>query len=154
MQSGFGRSFMPGAEMVYCDEIGSWVFRHPNILTSADGTEEEENECSWLWRSAQTDDYDILSANDGSWDAWVGEVKPLVQISITSNICSERSDCNYFGECNKNGVCECDTKHFGDACEFEMPCPALASEKAHTLGKKRRCFVLLLLIYVKLTLTH
>ena len=126
----FGRSVV-GAEMIYCNGIGSWVFRHPDILTSADG--ENENECSWLWKSARTDDYDILSTSEGAWEAWVGKVQPLVQISITCNECSEGSDCNYHGSC-VNSMCQCDESWYGYSCEFELPCPSLASEKARSFG--------------------
>ena len=128
----FDPSSRPGAELIYCHEIGSWVFMHQDILTSPDG--KDENECSWLWRSAQTDDYDILSTSEGAWEAWVGKVKPLVQISITSLECSEQSDCNYHGSC-LNGMCVCDDLYHGYSCEYELPCPSLASEKAHSLGK-------------------
>ena len=121
-----------GAEILYCHEIGSWVFRHSNIWTSPDG--KEENECSWLWRSSSTEDFDILSTSDGAWEAWVGEVKPLVQVSITCNECSERPDCNYHGHCIDK-VCECEDTYFGDSCQFEKACPSLATEKASSYGK-------------------
>eukprot|EP00986_Skeletonema_menzelii_P005908 scaffold2230_cov166-Skeletonema_menzelii.AAC.4 len=131
----FGPDSMPGAEMVYCTDIGRWIFRHPNITTSAEGG--EGNECSWLWKSAETDDYDILSTNDGVWEAWVGsngKVKPQVSFSVMSNECNERSDCNYHGKCVENH-CKCDIGYFGEACQFDWPCETLATEKAHTLGK-------------------
>lgn len=124
---------MTGAEIRYCNEIGSWVFMHPDILPG-------DNECSWLWKSPQTQDYDILSTTDGAWTAWVGiegEVKPLAQVSIISNECSEISDCNYHGVC-RNSVCDCHAGHFGESCEFELPCQYLASEKAHSFGKKHK----------------
>ena len=125
-------SSRPGAELIYCQEIGSWVFMHQDILNSPDG--KDENECSWLWRSFQTDDYDIRSTSEGAWEAWVGKVQPLVQISITDIECSEHSDCNYHGSC-VNSMCVCDDLYYGYSCEFELPCPSLASEKAHSLGK-------------------
>ena len=131
----FGPDSMPGAEMVYCTDIGRWIFRHPNITTSAEGG--QGNECSWLWKSAETDDYDILSTNDGVWEAWVGsngKVKPQVSFSVMSNECNERSDCNYHGKCVENH-CNCDIGYFGEACQFDWPCETLATEKAHTLGK-------------------
>ena len=133
----FGSS-VRGAEIRYCREIGSWVFMHPDILTSLDGN--KENECSWLWRSPQTQDYDILSTTSGAWGAWIGEVIPLAFVSITDNECAERSDCNYHGDC-EDSVCNCDDSHFGDSCEFELPCPSLATEKAHTFGKCEVCTI-------------
>ena len=93
-----GTSFgseVTGAQIVYCSDIGAWVFNHPYILTSSDG--EEENECSWLWRSQETDDYELTSTSGSAWEAWVGKVKPLVFVSITCNECYETSDCNYHG---------------------------------------------------------
>ena len=131
----FGPDSMPGAEMVYCPDIERWIFRHPNITTSVEGG--EGNECSWLWKSAETDDYDILSTNDGVWEAWVGsngKVKPHVTFSVQSALCYERSDCNYHGKCVENH-CICDDGYFGEACQFDWPCETLATEKAHTLGK-------------------
>ena len=144
VQLGFGPMSMPGAEMVYCDEIGSWVFRHPNILTYEIGSRvfrPEENECNWLWRSFQTDSFDILSTNMGGWSAWIGKLNPLVQVSITSVECSERSHCNYHGTC-VNSICDCDESFSGNACQFESPCPSLATEKAHDVyGEKHFCRV-------------
>lgn len=128
---------IPGAEIVYCQDVNSWVFRHPNIITSANG--EEGNECQWLWKSSETDLYDILSTNEGVWHAWVGsngKVKPHVTFSVTSNECSERSDCNYHGQCIQNH-CNCDIGYFGEACQFNWPCDTLATEKAHTLDETR-----------------
>lgn len=121
----FGPS-VTGAEIIYCTEICSWVLRHPSILTSRG----EENECSWLWRSPQTKDYNLLSATEGAWEVWIGEVKPLSQVSISCNECSETHDCNYRGACEEK-VCICDDLHFGDSCEFAKPCESLATEKAH-----------------------
>ena len=116
----------PGAEFVFCNEIDSWVFRHQNILSA--------HECDWLWKAPETeDDYDILSTSGGVWQAWIGEVV-LSQVIITSNECSDKADCNYFGSCEE-GVCVCNSDRFGDSCEFEMPCPSLATEKAQSLGK-------------------
>jgi len=127
----FGSS-VRGAEIIYCDEIGSWVFMHPEILTSPYG--EEENECGWLWRSHETKDYDLLSTTDGGWEAWTGEVKPLAFVSISCTECSERSDCNYHGHCGEDKKCTCYESHFGDSCEFELPCQSLATEKALAMG--------------------
>ena len=62
-------SSVTAAEIIYCDKIGSWVFTHPFITASEDGTKngEEENECSWLLRSPCTQNFDILSLLDGDW---------------------------------------------------------------------------------------
>lgn len=81
---------------------------------------------------AQTQNYDLLSTTAGPWDTWIGEVKPMSQVSMTCNECSGRSDCNYRGEC-RDEVCDCDDGHFGETCEFQLPCEFLASEKANTL---------------------
>ena len=105
---------------------------HPDILSY--------NGCSWLWRSSQTQDYDILSTTSGAWEAWIGEVIPLASVSITCNECSESSDCNYHGDC-EDSVCSCYDSHFGDSCEFELPCSFLATEKAHTFGTCEVCIV-------------
>lgn len=126
--NGTGFETTVGASIIYCDSINSWVFMHPYILTSPDG--EEENECSWLWKSPETQDFDIISTSGSDWESWIGEVKSS-QVSIVCNECMERSDCSYHGDCIE-GICSCDETHFGDSCEFELPCPSLASEKAQT----------------------
>lgn len=122
----FGSSVI-GAEIVYCNEIGSWVFRHPLISTTPNGR--GENECSWLWRSPQTEDHNILMA-DNQWEAWIGKVQPFAEVLISCNECSERSDCNYHGSCEENNVCKCDESYFGGRCEFDTPCESLATEKS------------------------
>ena len=94
-----------------------------------------------------TEEYDILSTTDGAWEAWIGiegEVKPLAQVSITCNDCSEQSDCNHHGEC-RGERCECQSEYFGAHCEFQYGCQYLASEKGNSFGKNRSQFVLLLL---------
>ncbi|KAL7541176.1 hypothetical protein ACHAXR_011631, partial [Thalassiosira sp. AJA248-18] len=128
----FQKNITVGAEIKYCSDIGSWVFMHPNILTSPGG--DMENECSWLWRSPPTQSFDLLSTTNGDWDAWNGKVKHLTQVSMTCNECYERSDCNYHGSCEKN-KCVCYDSHFGDSCEFEFPCRSLATEKAQWFAK-------------------
>ena len=90
-------------------------------------------------RSPDTDSYDILSTSDAGWEVWLGEVKPLAQVSITCNECTEKSDCNYHGSCGKDKVCDCHLSHFGDRCEFQAPCQSLATEKAQKLGKSKVC---------------
>ena len=128
----FGHSVKP-AEIVYCADIGSWVFKHPDIFTAPIDSN-VQNECDWLWRSPHTHNYDISTTTDGAWEAWTGEVKLHAQVSVTCNQCSEHSDCNYHGTC-KDKKCVCGDSHFGESCEFESPCTFLASEKAHTLGE-------------------
>ena len=135
----------------------SWIFRHPNILThppDEDGLSPDDgNECGWLWRSYKTDDYNLLSTSEGAWSAWIGEVKPLVQVSITSLECWERSDCNYNGMCINN-VCVCDETHLGGACEFELPCPSLVSEKAHDIYGKHKYGCITVQVFVCYHLTR
>lgn len=36
------------------------MFRHEQISTSSPLEDEEENECSWLLRSDETDSYDVI----------------------------------------------------------------------------------------------
>jgi len=119
-----------GAEIVWCDDINSWVFRHPHIING--------NDCSWLWKSPQNGNYDVTSTDNADWSAWVGEnqgeIKPLTHISITCNECFTSSDCNYRGSCvNKRCICD-DNTHFGDKCEFESACDNLATEKTNNIS--------------------
>ena len=107
---------------------------HPDIFTSPDGN--GGNECGWLWRSSETKDYDILGAASSAWQAWNGKVAPLAVVAITCNEgCSEDSDCHYHGICEDSGECTCDSSHTGDECQFEKPCPFLATEKSLSIGK-------------------
>lgn len=116
-----------GAEIKYCRRINVWVFSHPHILV--------ENECSWLWRSSETLDFDVMTTANTPWEAWVGELKPQAQVSMTCNECSALRDCSYHGSCNDNSVCICDEMHFGDTCAFTNPCPMLVTEKAQRIGE-------------------
>jgi len=82
------------AEIIYCQEIESWVFRHPNI-TTAEGTE-NENKCSWLLRSPNTETYDLIElAEESKWFVWKGLELSDYRVSIECNDCDDDSDCNY-----------------------------------------------------------
>ncbi|KAL7548009.1 hypothetical protein ACHAWF_011289 [Thalassiosira exigua] len=113
-----------GAEFKFCKEIKSWVFAHSDIKTSPN--EEDENECSWLMRSPPTHDYDIRKVANYKWTIWKGQAESNAVISATCNECFDRSECNYGGQCTDK-KCFCDEEHFGDRCEFRMPCTDLAS---------------------------
>jgi len=89
----------------------------------------------------------VLAGLFSQHNRWIGKLA-LAQISITSNECSDKSDCNYFGSCVE-GVCDCDDTHFGETCDLELPCPSLASEKAHTLGT---CYLIVFVVQFKLIL--
>ncbi|EJK53216.1 hypothetical protein THAOC_27398 [Thalassiosira oceanica] len=107
----------PGpAEIMYCEDIEAWVFRHSRIRTMVNvnvkenNTEEKEkveNECNWLLRSPSTDDFDIISvAEMGGWSVWKGVVGVNYPITVTCNECSSRADC----------------------CELAKPCQQIRSE--------------------------
>jgi len=124
-----------GAEFVYCRQIHSWVFRHPYITSHEHSktSQLEENEvccliahfvcssnnfcfantiyiiqnaCSWLARSGETHDYDLLSVSKDDWQVWTGKVQTF-ELSIKCNDCFGYSDCNYHGTCNGDRRCEC-----------------------------------------------
>eukprot|EP00804_Cyclotella_cryptica_P028546 CCRYP_014805-RA/>CCRYP_014805-RA protein AED:0.07 eAED:0.07 QI:185/0.75/0.88/1/1/0.88/9/2294/790 len=87
-----------GAEIRYCEEIESWVFMHPEIMTS--------NECGWLFRSYQVSsetNYDIINAANDPWIAWTGEVVWDSSVTIECTSCSDDSDCSYQGSCKWMG---------------------------------------------------
>jgi len=63
--------------------------------------------CNWLLRSPQTTDFDVLDVV-GDWKVWTGVIEKA-ELSITSNECHDKSDCNLNGEC-KGDKCECDTE--------------------------------------------
>jgi len=128
-------TFRNGAEIIYCDEIEAWVFRHKMIET--------ENECSWLWKSPTTKTYNLAEDLTGiAWDSWVGEVVPNSAVSIACIECSPSSDaeiigdCNYHGKCDERKRCVCEEGYFGHRCEFEMPCNQLNTEKARKVTRE------------------
>jgi hypothetical protein len=77
------------AEIMYCREIESWVFRHPKIRSSLDIG--EEHECNWLLRSDETDDFDLVElSTTENWFLWKGEIKQDYKIKVR---CAEVSNC-------------------------------------------------------------
>jgi len=127
----------PGpAEIIYCEDIEAWVFRHARIRTvpieeenNADEIN-EGNECNWLLRSPETDDFDIISvAEEGGWSVWKGVVGTNYPITVTCNECSSNADCNYHGECvDEKCICDDDLDYFGIYCELAKPCQQIRSE--------------------------
>ncbi|KAL7551942.1 hypothetical protein ACHAWF_015151 [Thalassiosira exigua] len=123
------------AEIMYCDEIESWVFNHPDIKTSnPKESSTTENDCSWLLRSPSTDSYDITElAEDEEWFVWTGLIESDYRISIECNECTGNAGCNYNGECinSESGLktCDCFDEFFGSHCQFKQPCPVIRSEK-------------------------
>ena len=65
-----------------------------------------QNACSWLARSGETHDYDLLSVSKDDWQVWNGKVQTF-ELSIKCNDCFGYSDCNYHGSCNEDRRCEC-----------------------------------------------
>jgi len=119
-----------GAEIVYCEDIESWVFRHEHIRTSL--SEDLENDCSWLLKSPETDSYDIIElAEESEWFVWKGLIESEYRISIECNECDDHAGCNYSGKC-VDEICDCDDEHFGILCQYERPCPVIRSEKDNT----------------------
>ena len=75
------------------------MFRHEQISTSSPLEDQEENECSWLLRSDETDSYDVIEvATEGHWSVWTGQIDRESSISIDCNECNNNVDCNYHGE--------------------------------------------------------
>jgi hypothetical protein len=68
------------AELSYCEEIESWVFRHPRIRTSLDY--EEANECDWLLRSEQTEQFSIEEVSNDFWYLWRGRIEDEYRVNI------------------------------------------------------------------------
>ena len=86
------------AEIIYCSEIESWVFQHRNIRTSLN--EEQENDCSWLLKSLNTESYDLIElAEETEWYMWTGLTESDYSISIECNECDDTSSCNHHGQC-------------------------------------------------------
>eukprot|EP00577_Skeletonema_sp_RCC1716_P005244 CAMPEP_0113387154 /NCGR_PEP_ID=MMETSP0013_2-20120614/8386_1 /TAXON_ID=2843 ORGANISM="Skeletonema costatum, Strain 1716" /NCGR_SAMPLE_ID=MMETSP0013_2 /ASSEMBLY_ACC=CAM_ASM_000158 /LENGTH=769 /DNA_ID=CAMNT_0000270033 /DNA_START=12 /DNA_END=2318 /DNA_ORIENTATION=+ /assembly_acc=CAM_ASM_000158 len=116
------------AEIIYCEDLEAWVFRHKNIRTSLD--ELEENECSWLLKSPQTESFDLIELGQSFWNVWLGQVEREYPIFVGCNDCYDNAGCNHHGKCNSEEQrCECYDTHFGIHCEFERPCEVIRSEK-------------------------
>lgn len=122
------------AEIVYCQDIESWVFRHKYVTTSSDP--DKENECSWLLRSPQTESFDITElAEDTEWFVWRGLVHSDYKVHIECVECDNDADCNYKGVCSDE-TCDCADDYFGTHCQFEQPCEVIRSEKGNTTTLK------------------
>jgi hypothetical protein len=119
------------AEIIYCEDIEAWVLMHPKIKTSVDS--EDQNECQWLLRSEQTEDFDIEELSEGYWRLWDGKIVDDYKIDIDCAECANDSHCNYMGTCvEEPGLdqsCECFPGRFGVFCQFETPCDTIRSEK-------------------------
>ena len=123
-----------GAEIIYCTELNAWVLRHEQIYLSPD---EDSNDCAWLWLST-SESYNILELSDNSWDVWLGGEVTQSEMAITCIECTNSPEiCNNEGRC-VNSRCECREGYYGMLCEYEQPCPYLATEKANKFGKSFR----------------
>ncbi|KAL7516968.1 hypothetical protein ACHAWX_001938 [Stephanocyclus meneghinianus] len=113
------RSTIP-AEIVYCEDAESWVFRHEKISTTLGGKGDEK------------ESYDLVEmAQKEYWSMWKGVVVKNYEVYITCNECRGSSDCNYHGHCT-NQKCHCDHGFYGISCEHESPCEVLLSSKDNT----------------------
>jgi hypothetical protein len=120
-------SMITPAEIVYCQDIESWVFRHQDIRTSI---AENDNDCGWLLRSPRTDSFDLIElADETDWNLWAGYIKSETRLSIECKDCEEglRKSCNYHGECSDKR-CICEDMFFGHHCEFLKPCEEMRCE--------------------------
>ncbi|KAL7478407.1 hypothetical protein ACHAW6_004170 [Cyclotella cf. meneghiniana] len=144
------RSTIP-AEIVYCEDSESWVFRHEKISTTLSKDDDEKNECDWLLISPQTESYDLIEmAQEEYWSMWKGTVMKNYEVYISCNECHKSSDCNYHGHC-ANHKCHCNqggnlyinsfnrvhshrifTHSPSLFSEHESPCEVLVSSKDNT----------------------
>ena len=120
------------AEIMYCQEIDSWVFRHVDIHDSNSSSHLNENNCNWLLKSHRTESFNLIElAEESEWYMWSGRIVPEIDISIECNDCDEelgKEACNYHGNC-RNSKCTCDAGYYGHHCEFQRPCDEIRSEK-------------------------
>eukprot|EP00804_Cyclotella_cryptica_P006522 CCRYP_012789-RB/>CCRYP_012789-RB protein AED:0.24 eAED:0.24 QI:253/1/1/1/0.71/0.8/15/71/708 len=122
------RSTIP-AEIVYCEDAESWVFRHEKISTTNSEASDDKNECDWLLISPETESFDLIEmAREEYWSMWKGAVVKNYEVYIICNECHGSSDCNYHGHCT-NQKCHCDGGFYGISCEHESPCEVLQSSK-------------------------
>eukprot|EP00804_Cyclotella_cryptica_P006488 CCRYP_012786-RC/>CCRYP_012786-RC protein AED:0.10 eAED:0.10 QI:1112/0.72/0.91/1/0.81/0.83/12/549/753 len=88
------RSTIP-AEIVYCEDAESWVFRHEKISTTLSQEDDDQNECDWLLLSPQTENYDLIEmAQEEYWSMWRGAVMKNYEVYITCNECHRSSGTN------------------------------------------------------------
>jgi hypothetical protein len=67
------------AELVYCQDIESWVLTHPKIRTSLNP--DKANECNWLMRSGQTEVFDLIELSRTKWFLWKGQIQQGYDLS-------------------------------------------------------------------------
>ena len=112
---------------------GGWIFTHPYIRKETTGDE------TWLLRSPETDEYDLL-LEQGKWSIWLGRID-TTSVSISCNRCREDADCNLNGKCEDDGTCTCKTaeetggtNYIGTHCEVklkESTCGTIMSEEGN-----------------------
>jgi len=114
-----------GAEIVFCEAIDAWVFRHEDISISRNDDDERDNECAWLLYSDETNSFDIIElADENEWLVWTGQIQSDYKVSIVCNECHDKIDCNFHGKC-ENKKCECSSDRFGIHCQFLRPCKVM-----------------------------
>mmetsp|Transcript_21224 Transcript_21224/g.42271 ORF Transcript_21224/g.42271 Transcript_21224/m.42271 type:complete len:529 (+) Transcript_21224:97-1683(+) len=126
-----------GAEIKYCKKEEAWVFMHQDIGKRGDTA---DSDCSWLLRSPETAEYNLVDVDREDWSVWTGIIVQGNDVAITCNECEKEADCNYHGACVK-GKCECyqDEQYFGQHCEFEYPCEVLVGELSLFLRQTKVC---------------
>jgi len=65
-----------------------------------------DSDCSWLLRSPETAEYNLVDVDREDWSVWTGIIVQGNDVAITCNECEKEADCNYHGACVK-GKCEC-----------------------------------------------
>lgn len=75
------------AYIMYCEDIKAWVLTHPKIRTSLDS--DQVNECNWLLRSEQTEEFDVGASAEPFWFLWKGQIEDDYKISVH---CAEVSE--------------------------------------------------------------
>ena len=91
------------AEYKYCKGEEAWVFTHPDIYKTIEGSRDSKD-CNWLARSPTPDDFDLLGIQ-GHWDLWTGAISKG-DVSIDDGRCKDDQSCNLNGKC-EGGKCVC-----------------------------------------------
>ena len=120
------RSTLP-AEIVYCQSMGRWVFRHKNIIKNKSTKFQDDEECMWLARSQETVEFDLTSVNSG-WKFWTGIIEAGT-IEMECSECQRDSDCHWQGVC-LDKACQCDKAQgfTGMHCSHEPACSQLRDD--------------------------
>lgn len=107
-------------KLAYCDTDNFWTI-----------SERESRACHFLFRSAETETFDVIEAADLDWfvDTADTGVIDVDWLKIICNDCNTEETCLEKNGVCKDGKCECHEARFGINCQFEEKCTNFALDQ-------------------------